>query len=152
VKFAEIRAAEMLRDAQSEEKRIANAQAKRNEGWISDEEASVEITGHEPTGEKLEIVPPGGGATDQGTATEDGEDGATTPPAAESGTTTAPTPATRTGERFVPLGAGDGPSEVPADVEITVDDAERALGAWDDALPEYAGLLDATVAEAGSDA
>jgi phosphatidylserine decarboxylase len=150
VKFAEIRAAEMLRDAQTEEKRIANAQKKRDEGWISDEEASVEITGHEPTGEKLEIVPPEGGATDQGTATEDGEDGATTPPAAESGTTMAPTPTTRGAARFVPIGAGDGPSDVPAEVEVTVDDEQRAIDAWDDALPEYAGLLDAKVAEPGA--
>ena len=58
-------------------------------------------------------------------------------------------PTTRTGERFVPLGAGDGPMEVPAEVEITVDDEQRALEAWDDALPEYAGLLDAADAEEG---
>lgn len=44
--FAELRAAEQIRDAQTETMQIANAAAKRNEGWISQDEASEEITGH----------------------------------------------------------------------------------------------------------
>lgn len=49
-RFAELRAAEMLRDAQTEAMRIANAKAKREEGWISQDEASVEITGSPAVG------------------------------------------------------------------------------------------------------
>lgn len=44
--FAELRAAEMLRDAQTEAMQIANAVTKRNEGWYTQDEASEEITGH----------------------------------------------------------------------------------------------------------
>ena len=36
---------------------------------------------------------------------------------------------------------------MPAEVEVTIDDEQRAIDAWDDALPKYAGLLDAKVAE-----
>lgn len=46
-RFAELRAAEMLRDAQTEEKRINNARAKYDYGWISQDEASQEVTGHD---------------------------------------------------------------------------------------------------------
>ena len=46
-RFAELRAAEMLRDAQTEKVRIDNAVRKYNQGWISQDEASLEITGHE---------------------------------------------------------------------------------------------------------
>ena len=147
VKFAEIRAAEMLRDAQTEEKRIENASKKKSLGWVSDEEASVEVTGHEPTGEPDPLPDQlgDGGVGDTGTATEDGETPAR-PPADEAGATAAPRPVKRKGNRFVPIGAGDGVTEVPAEVEVTEDDAQRAIDAWDDALPEYAGLLDAKVA------
>jgi hypothetical protein len=51
-RFAELRASELLRDAQAEAMQIANASAKEAAGWISHEEASMEITGHPPTGEK----------------------------------------------------------------------------------------------------
>lgn len=44
-RFAELRAAEMMRDAQTERLRIDNAVRKRDEGFITQDEASVEITG-----------------------------------------------------------------------------------------------------------
>jgi hypothetical protein len=44
--FAELRAAEQLRDAQTETMRIANETAKYQAGWISQDEASEAITGH----------------------------------------------------------------------------------------------------------
>lgn len=44
-KFAELRASEMLRDAQAEAMRIGNAEKKYQNGWISQDEASMEITG-----------------------------------------------------------------------------------------------------------
>jgi hypothetical protein len=43
--FAELRAAEELRDAQTETMRIANAKTKRDEGWQTQDESSIEITG-----------------------------------------------------------------------------------------------------------
>lgn len=45
-RFAELRAAEMLRDAQTEMLQIQNAQAKYDNGWSSQDEASEEVTGH----------------------------------------------------------------------------------------------------------
>lgn len=44
--FAELRASEMLRDAQTEAMLIANAKAKYEAGWISQDEAAQEVTGH----------------------------------------------------------------------------------------------------------
>lgn len=44
-RFAELRAAEKMRDAQTEAIEIANTVAKRDQGWISQDEASVALTG-----------------------------------------------------------------------------------------------------------
>lgn len=44
-RFAELRASEMLRDAQTDNMRIANANAKYQAGWYTQDEASKEITG-----------------------------------------------------------------------------------------------------------
>lgn len=46
-RFAELRASEMLRDAQTETIQIANERAKYQAGWISQDEAALAITGHE---------------------------------------------------------------------------------------------------------
>lgn len=45
-KFAELRAAEMLRDAQTEALRIKNEVLKYNQGWTSQDEGALAITGH----------------------------------------------------------------------------------------------------------
>lgn len=55
-RFAELRAAEQLRDAQTETMKINNAKAKEDHGWISHDEASEEVTGHKATGEVLAPV------------------------------------------------------------------------------------------------
>lgn len=47
LRFAELRAAEMLRDAQTEAMRIENERAKYEAGWTSQDEGALEITGHE---------------------------------------------------------------------------------------------------------
>lgn len=44
-RFAELRAAEELRDAQTEALKIANAKAKRDEGWWTQDQASESVTG-----------------------------------------------------------------------------------------------------------
>lgn len=46
-RFAELRAAEMLRDAQTEGMQIANERNKYQAGWTSQDEASQAITGHD---------------------------------------------------------------------------------------------------------
>lgn len=45
-RFAEMRAAEQIRDAQTEAMRIANERAKYDNGWTSQDEASEAVTGH----------------------------------------------------------------------------------------------------------
>lgn len=67
--FAEFRAGERLRDAQTESIEISNEQAKVNAGWITDDEASETITGHKANGTKAApppapSQPPGVGNTD----------------------------------------------------------------------------------------
>lgn len=47
-RFAELRSAELLRDQQTRQLEIANAQAEYAAGWISQEEASVRVEGHAP--------------------------------------------------------------------------------------------------------
>lgn len=53
-RYERIRTTDALIDAQTEETRIRNAVAKRDEGWQSDEESAIEITGSAPTGERRE--------------------------------------------------------------------------------------------------
>lgn len=48
LRFSELRAAELLRDAQTESMQIANTVTKYNQGWIDQDEASMAITGHAP--------------------------------------------------------------------------------------------------------
>jgi hypothetical protein len=72
-RFAELRASELLRDAQAEAMQIANVSAKEAAGWISHEEASIEITGHPPTGEKA--APPPMFAPAEGEVVEGDGDG-----------------------------------------------------------------------------
>jgi hypothetical protein len=45
-RFEQLRASEEMRDAQTEKLRIDNAKAKYNAGWITQDEASIEVTGH----------------------------------------------------------------------------------------------------------
>lgn len=61
-RFAELRAAEMLRDAQTEAMQISNALQKYLNGWISQEEAAMEVTGHEPDQDVPRIVNGAGSA------------------------------------------------------------------------------------------
>jgi hypothetical protein len=57
--FAEFRAGERLRDAQTESIEISNEQAKVNAGWTTDDEASETITGHKAQGVKaVPVAPP----------------------------------------------------------------------------------------------
>lgn len=56
-RFAELRAAEMLRDAQTEQMRIANAMNKYLYGWISHDEAAKEITGRPADADEPRHIP-----------------------------------------------------------------------------------------------
>lgn len=70
--FAEFRASEELRDAQTEQIKILNEQAKVNAGWISDDEASETITGHKANGVKA-APPPAPNQQPNGVGNTDGQ-------------------------------------------------------------------------------
>lgn len=53
----------------------------------------------------------------------------------------------RKADTFVPVGAADPLPERPGMVPLTAADVRRALRAWDAAVPELAGLLNAKVTE-----
>lgn len=57
-KFAELRAAERLRDAQTEAMEIANEISKRDQGWQSQDEASEAITGSPAVAPAPSAAPP----------------------------------------------------------------------------------------------
>lgn len=59
-RFAELRAAELLRDAQTEEIKLRNARAKYDNGWTSQDEASQEATGHDADVDAPRATPSGG--------------------------------------------------------------------------------------------
>lgn len=135
-RFAELRASEQLRDAQTEAMKIANAEAKYKAGWYSQDEASEEVTGHkasapEPRTVAVAAPEPVEGDNDGGEALNQGSDDR----------------ALRIHKRvkIIPDGADEPLTPVPETVTITDTDIERALAEWDALMPEYIGLLNATV-------
>ncbi len=137
VRFAELRAAEMQRDAQTEQLLISNARTKYDHGWISHEAAAKE-----------------GADVDKPDALEPrARGGAAAPDAAEVN----PEPGsdralgsarTRATEPVTPEGAGDPLDDVPDEVTFSAADKRRILATWDTAMPDHAGLLDAEVVNA----
>ncbi len=61
-RFAELRASEALRDAQTEAAVIDNAKQKYLAGWISQAEAALEVTGHAPDLAQPRVIDIVGGA------------------------------------------------------------------------------------------
>lgn len=139
LRFAELRAAEEMRDAQTEQIRIANAESKVRNRWITNDEAAMAIASHAAVDPSY--VPDGGDVTD--TSTDDPDPGAS-----------------RMGRRalvraivggmerenITPDGEPLDPPESGA-VEITEGDRQAILDSWDDRMEEYETLLDAAVEE-----
>ncbi len=61
-RFAELRASEALRDAETEGARIRNAREKYLAGWISQDEAAMEVVGHEADRPEPRVIDVIGGA------------------------------------------------------------------------------------------
>ncbi len=61
-RFAELRAAELLRDAQTEALQISNEARKRDEGWITNDDAANKIAGHKAVGEPKGVATPANAA------------------------------------------------------------------------------------------
>lgn len=139
-RFSELRAAELQRDAQTEALQIANTLAKYAAGWISQEEAAEEITAHAPD----QPGPRTGGLAGapspdlMAVQTEPGSNRFARP-----ASQAVPDPVNRI--KIIPEGASDPLPVVPDEVEITDADERRAIDAWDAAMPDYAGLLEADI-------
>lgn len=73
-RFAELRASEMLRDAQTEAQRIENAKQKYLAGWISQEEAANEVVGHAPDRAEPRVIDIVGGNDIVNLGTGDGDE------------------------------------------------------------------------------
>lgn len=134
VRFAENRASERQRDALSEQTEIANARAKYDAGWTSQDEASQEITGRAADVPEPRAPAAGAGTTQPATTNPD-------PGSARS------QPAQQRDRRakLVPLGH-DQPFDSLPDVTITDDDMDRAVDVWNERMPPRVnGLLAATV-------
>lgn len=139
-RFAENRASEMMRDAQTERLRIENARAKYAAGWVSQEEASLEVTGHPP---------------DQAEPREQTVDGMPDPDSLadanpEPGADRARSSHRATRDKLVPKGTDKPFAPLPAEVTYSASDKRALLDTWDDTLGDYAGLLDAEVVANGS--
>jgi hypothetical protein len=178
-RFAELRAAEMLRDAQTEAAQIANAIQKEFMGWITHDQAAQEVTG-EPAAFPEPIYVPS--TESQVAADATNPDPSTVEPGdnrsrrgqrwqrvARAGEPhrAAPIKTYRkivsrrdhTGrptlsivrESLTPSGAGHLLPPIPGRVTISQADKRAAIAAFNKANPEYAGLLDAKVVESESE-
>jgi len=139
LRFAVNRAAEAQRDAVTESLQIANAAAKRDEGWNDQDTASREVTGHDAVAESPAPAPDEAPAAPEEPATPADSEPPTEPPA----TPTLPLGAGRREVRALP--------PVPDRSPYLPADRARLRRKWDAALPEYAGLLAAAVVGADDD-
>jgi len=135
VRFAELRAAEELRDELTLAQKLGNAENMERLGFVDHDEASQHAVGHKATGTVS-------------TAPSKAEAPATGTPAGET-----PEPLNNAAsakraksavEKVEPADADEPLPPLP-DPEISDDDIDRALDTWDTAIPDYAGLLDADV-------
>lgn len=136
-RFSELRAAEMLRDAQTDAMKVQNARAKYEAGYYSQDEASNEAVGHdadapEPRGGVGAPMPEPLQDDGDGNERNDGGNDRKVAPSKERVSIT-------------PDGADEPLLPIPDEVTISDSDVERALADWDDLMPDFAGLLDADV-------
>lgn len=134
-RFAELRAAEELRDAQADQMKTANARAKYEAGYYSQDEASNEAVGHDADNPE----PRGGVGAPQpvegdgdGQERNDGGGDRKVEPSKQRVT-------------LIPDGATEPLLPIPDEVAISESDLDRAIADWDELMPNYAGLLDADV-------
>lgn len=140
-RFAELRAAEMLRDAQTENLQIANARAKYDAGWTSQDEAAEAVTGHAADVPEPRVGAEGGAG---GLGTVNPEPGSNRARRSLVRRVRL-TPVAGVRVKIIPEGAAEPLPEVPDEVALTDADVRLAIDAWDALMPAYAGLLEAVV-------
>lgn len=152
-RFAELRAAELLRDAQAEALQIANARAKYDAGYIGQAEAAQIVVGHAPDQPEPRVASSGTATGNLATTQAEPGGNRVTMPTHRAGCDCGrprEQPAVAPGEtgqriKIIPEGADEPLPDVPSEVSITDADIRRAVNAWDAAMPDYAGLLEAVV-------
>lgn len=131
-RFAELRAAELLRDAQVEQLTAMNAQTEYQAGWISQDEAAEKVVGHaavEKEPRPLPTIEPAEGTDASETNPDPGAD--------------------RFWRRVVSRLLGTRLAALPA-TEIDPDDESEAVEEWNETVDdEFAGLLEAVAVGAG---
>jgi hypothetical protein len=144
-RFAEARASEEMRDAQTEGLKIANERQKYAMGWTTQDEAAETITGHKAAEPKPRVNIDAKGSPTPAVEVEGGErilfrlrtkkgviriEGS------------------REVETITPSGADAGVSPVPPTVEITDSEFSRYIREWEKEQGDvYEGLLDAELVE-----
>lgn len=137
-RFAELRAAEELRDAQTDAMKVANARAKYEAGYYSQDEASNEAVGHDADAAE----PRGGVGAPQPEIVQDNGDGNEKSSGVAGGRKQ---PVSGERVKLTPDGADEPLTPVPDEVAISDSDVDRAVAEWDELMPDYVGLLDAAV-------
>ena len=145
VEFAENRRSERLRYAQAEQLEIANARAKYDHGWISQDEAAHEGAGRDTADAPEPRTSAGGPAEASGPADQTGQE------SQEQGQNRA-APSGRRGRRakLVPLGAEDG-FEPLTPLPTMAEERDSLSGVWNKTMTgansRYRGVLDAEVVD-----
>jgi hypothetical protein len=173
-RFAELRAAELLRDAQVEMLKTQVAMTQYNAGWISQDAAAQKVVGHPADVPEPRAVPgltaglggPSGLGAAQGAQADPGsgraapslqriEVGGIEILGQRKGDDGCPhcRPHGRRDEgqagarstKLIPEGADEPLPAVPEEVTISEADIRKAVNRWDELMPAYAGLLEAAV-------
>lgn len=152
LRFAELRAAEMLRDEQTRALRNQNALFEYLMGWESHEAAALNAVGHEPDAAEPRALPGNFAAAGDAATAQASE--ASPDPTGDRGNVVQLAQAVvrlAAAERarralMTPGGSADPLPSLPESAGITAAQLAEALAEWDGTMPdEYDGLLDAEV-------
>lgn len=144
LRFAELRAAEMMRDEQTRALRGQNAAFERQQGWIDQDEAAQNAVGHAAVADPpTASAPPAAGPE----TTANPEPGSSRARRAARSAPCAPPPAQL---RLQPLGAAAALPSITSEPVLVDDAVDEARAAWVDLMDEpYDDLLDAVLAADG---
>lgn len=137
--FAELRAAEELRDAQTMNAKLMNAILARDQGFIDQDEAAMMAVGHAPAAE--------GPTASETPEPEEDDTVGTSKDGDEAATEDNPDPGSEKSARVDNVRLIPEPLPYVPVADVTDADLRRASGVWDEAFAgtKYEGMLGATV-------
>lgn len=148
-RFSELRAAEMLRDAQTEQLLLANAETAIRLGFMDQDEASIYAIGHPAakSAEEMAAAAYDAAAAAMALAQATAAPSVATDGSAPDASTVNPDPGANRQRAVVPVQPiGAGGALPPLDhIVLTDADIRDAAREWDRAMPDEDGLLDATI-------